>query len=138
MSENSSPRVRTLRSDITFAFALAIGLYLAWFVRDVLVLIYVSALFAVVLKPVLTGIMSIHIGKWQPGRGIAILVLMVTIGGLLTVFFMFAVPPVVSDLREFLVELPVKGPQMLDRLQHGAFPRRDTVHRLALLPGESG
>ena len=48
----SSGPVRTLRSDIVFAFVLALGCYVAWLLREVLVLLYVSALFAVVLSPV--------------------------------------------------------------------------------------
>jgi len=35
-----------------FAFTLAFACYLAWLVRDVLMLVYVSALFAVVLSPI--------------------------------------------------------------------------------------
>ena len=34
---------RSLRGDITFAFALALACYLAWLLRDVLLLLYVSA-----------------------------------------------------------------------------------------------
>jgi len=46
----SSTNPRNFRNDIVFAFALAIVCYFAWFVRDVLMLLYVSALFAVVLN----------------------------------------------------------------------------------------
>ena len=42
---------RTLRSDIVFTFALGIGLAVAWMLRKELALLYVSALFAVVLMP---------------------------------------------------------------------------------------
>jgi predicted PurR-regulated permease PerM len=116
MQELIEPR-QTPRSNILFTVALLIALYAAYLVRDVLFMVYVSALFAVVLKPILNGIMQIRIRRWQPGPGIAILVLMLTIGGLLTVFFMFAVPPVLTDLREFMVELPAKGPVLLGRVQ---------------------
>ncbi|HVW78658.1 MAG TPA: AI-2E family transporter [Alloacidobacterium sp.] len=130
MSENSSPRVRTLRSDITFAFALAIGLYLAWFVRDVLVLIYVSALFAVVLAPVLRGIMKLHIGNWKPGRGTAILILFLIVAVFVTLFAMFALPPVVRDIREFISELPTRGPQLLSRVRRIPMMQRVNIDAL--------
>ena len=39
------------RSDILFFFAVLLALWTAFKVRDVLMLIYVSALFAVVLSP---------------------------------------------------------------------------------------
>src|SRR5215470_4729000 len=93
-------RTRSLRNDIVFTFTLAIGLYLAWFARNVLILLYVSALFAVVLLPVVRGIMKLHIGKWQPNRGIAILILFLATTGFATLFFVFALPPVILDLRE--------------------------------------
>ena len=65
-------RARTLRSDIVFTFALGIGLAVAWHLRKELALLYVSALFAVVLMPVIRGVQMIKIGKWSPGRGSAI------------------------------------------------------------------
>lgn len=114
-------RTRSLRNDIVFAFALAIGLYLAWFIRNVLILLYVSALFAVVLLPVVRGIMKLHIGKWQPNRGIAILILFLAVAGFATLFFVFALPPVILDLREFINELPTRGPQLLARIRHIPF-----------------
>lgn len=105
-------------SDILFAFGVGIGLYLAWQVRRELVLIYVSALFAVVLMPVLGFIMKLHIGKWKPGRGAAILILVVSIAAAAGLFLDLALPPVIHDLREFLVEMPTRAPQLLDRMHH--------------------
>lgn len=121
---------RSLRNDIVFTFALAIGLYLAWFVRDVLVLLYVSALFAVVLTPVVNGIMKLHIGKWKPNRGTAILILFLAVGGFATLFFVFALPPVARDLREFLRELPTRGPELLSRVRRIPFLQRVDVTAL--------
>ena len=114
--EASAPRY-TMRTNIIFTFGVLVAIYLAWLTREVLFLLYVSALFAVVLMPVLGYIMRLRIGKWQPGRAIAILVLFVVAGGFLTLFIMFALPPVVRDMREFIQELPTKGPQLLSRLQ---------------------
>ena len=72
---------RTLRSDIVFAFALALACYLAWLIRDALVLLYVSALFAVVLTPVVRTTSRLHIGKWQPFKGSAIFFLLLALAG---------------------------------------------------------
>jgi predicted PurR-regulated permease PerM len=123
-------RPRSLRGDITFTFALGVGLYLAWLVRDVLMLLYVSALFAVVLMPVVRGIMKLKFGRWQPGRGMAILFLFIVAGASLALFFMFAIPPVASDLHEFVKEMPVRGPQILDRIHHLPFATRVNVSAL--------
>ncbi|MBV8631968.1 MAG: AI-2E family transporter [Silvibacterium sp.] len=109
-------RQRAVRGNILFAFGVALALYTAWHVRDVLEIIYVSALFAVVLMPVMRGIMRLQIGKWHPGRGMAIFILLLAISGGLTLFFVFALPPAIRDLRQFGAELPTKGPQLLARV----------------------
>ncbi len=116
-TETTSKPIRSTRTDITFAFALAIGLYLAWLVRDVLLIVYVSGLFAVVLLPVVNTIRRLKIGSWQPNRVVAILILFLTVAILAALFFSIAVPPVASDLSQFARELPVRGPQFLQRLQ---------------------
>jgi predicted PurR-regulated permease PerM len=119
-----------MRSDIVFVFALAIGLYLAWLVRDVLVLLYVSALFSVVLIPVMRGIMKLRIGKWQPGRSVAIMILFLIVGTFATLFAVFALPPVVRDIREFINELPTRGPQLLSRVRRIPLMQRVDVSAL--------
>jgi predicted PurR-regulated permease PerM len=114
-----SPRVRrqrAVRGNILFTFAVALALYVAWHVRDVLEIIYVSALFAVVLTPVMRGIMKLRIGKWHPGRGMAIFILLLAVSGGATLFFVFALPPVIRDLRQFVAELPTRGPQLIARI----------------------
>jgi predicted PurR-regulated permease PerM len=117
-------------SDILFAFAVAIALYLAWHVRRELVLIYVSALFAVVLMPVLGFIMRLHIGKWKPGRGSAIFILLVTIATAVTAFLDLALPPVIHDLHDFALEMPTRAPQLLDRMHRLPFLQHVNVDAL--------
>jgi predicted PurR-regulated permease PerM len=117
--EEARPRrPRSIRGDIAFAFALAIGLYLAWMVHDVLLIVYVSGLFAVVLMPVVNGIRRLRIGSWQPSRVVAILILFLIVAGLAALFFAFALPPVVRDMSQFVQELPIRGPQLLQRAQN--------------------
>jgi predicted PurR-regulated permease PerM len=121
---------RTLRSDILFTFALGIGLAIAYQLREELALLYVSALFAVVLMPVIRGVQRIKIGKWSPGRGSAIAIILVAVSGLITLFILFALPPVIRDAREFIKELPTRGPEMLSRLKHLPFASRLDVAAL--------
>ncbi len=123
-------RPRTLRSDILFTFALGIGLAIAYQLREELALLYVSALFAVVLMPVLRGVQRIKIGKWSPGRGSAIAIILAAVSGLITLFILFALPPVIRDGREFVKELPTRGPEMLSRLKHLPFASRLDVAAL--------
>lgn len=115
------------RGDILFAFGVLIVLYGAWLVRRELVIIYVSALFAVVLMPVLRGIMKLRIGKWNPGRGTAIVILLLGIAVAIALFFTFALPPVIHDLHEFGKEMPTRGPQLVARLRRLPFSQRVDV-----------
>jgi predicted PurR-regulated permease PerM len=94
------------RSDILFFFGVLLVLWTAYTVRDVLMLIYVSALFAVVVSPAIGGIQKLRVGRWHPGRGLAILflILMLVLAG--TLFMVFAFPPVYRDARQFAVDWP--------------------------------
>ncbi len=109
---------RNLRSSIVFAFAIALALYVAWLVRDVLVLLYVSGLLAVVLRPVVVSVALIRVGRWQPFRGWAVLVMLLALAGALTAFGFLALPPVIRDLQEFGREAPSRSPALIERLRH--------------------
>ncbi len=124
------PKEHSRRDDILFLLSLAFAIYLAWLLRDVLMLLYVSALFAVVLMPVIRGIMKIKIGSWQPGRGMAVLILFLVAGAALSIFFLFALPPVLRDLQEFVRELPTRGPQLLSRLRRLPLAERVDISAL--------
>ncbi len=114
----SSGNTRNLRSDIVFAFLLALGCYLAWLVRDVLMLMYVSALFAVVLTPVVSFTSALRIGRWQPFKGsIAIFALLLGVAVAFTVFGFLALPPVIRDLQSFGQETPTRLPAFLLQLK---------------------
>jgi len=100
-----------------FAFAVAFVCYLAWLLREVLLLLYVSALFAVVLQPMVNFIAGLRIGRFQPFRRTAILVLLLIVVGGIVVFGFLAVPPVVRDLQDFAKETPRRLPVLLDKLR---------------------
>ena len=114
-------RTRSARGNVVFAFAIALALATAYLMRQILSLLYVSALFAVVLSPVIRGITRIHVGKWHPGRGLAIFLLLLSLAAAATLFFSFALPPVLRDLQSLVAELPTRGPQLLDQLHRVPF-----------------
>lgn len=105
------------RGTVLFAFGVAIVLYFSYLLRDELVVIYVSGLFAVVLMPLVRGIMKLRIGRWRPSRGIAVLIMLVLTVGSLTTFLVFAMAPAVRDLREFIRELPARAPTFFSRIE---------------------
>jgi predicted PurR-regulated permease PerM len=105
------------RGEILFAFMLALACYLAWLVRDVLLLLYVSALFAVVLRPLVRATAQVHIGRWRPFKGGAIFFLLLAVAAAITAFGFLALPPVIGDLQEFGREMPSRVPGILDKLK---------------------
>lgn len=94
------------RSDILFFFGVLLALWIAYTVRDVLLLIYVSALFAVVLSPAIRLIQRVKIGGWRPGSGFAIIFLILGLVAAATLFMVFALPPIYRDARQFAADWP--------------------------------
>jgi predicted PurR-regulated permease PerM len=115
-SQTNAPA--TTRGNIIFFFLVLIALGLAWKLAKELEILYASALFAVVLTPVVNSICRISIRGWHPSRGIGLTVMILGVGLLLSLFFFFALPPVVRDLREFLNDLPQRIPQVVARIKH--------------------
>jgi predicted PurR-regulated permease PerM len=109
---------RTLRSDIVFTFALALACYLAWLIREVLVLLYVSALFGVVLTPLVRSTSGFRVGRFQPFKGTAIFLLLLIAAGALAAFGFLALPPVIRDLQGFAQEMPTRLPGLLEKLNN--------------------
>ena len=105
------------RGIILYAFGVALALYFAWLLHEVLLVIYVSALFAVVLMPLVRAVMRLHIGRWHPGRGMAVFLILVLTVGSLTVFFIYALAPAFADLRQFITQLPQRGPEVFSHLE---------------------
>jgi predicted PurR-regulated permease PerM len=127
------------RGDILFAFGLAAAGYLAWLARDVLVLLYISALFAVVFKPVVRATGHLHLGRWKPFHGKAILVLLLVAAGGVTAFGFLAIPPVLHDLEQLSQQAPAKVPELLGKLQKIPFADKlDTGAIIEKIQGSFG
>lgn len=92
-----------------------------WRLRSVLEIVYVSALFAVVLSPIVQQVMKVRIFGRQPSRAVAVLGLVILVFLLLTIFFIFAFPPVIHDLEHFASDLPVRLPIMAEKVRHLPF-----------------
>jgi predicted PurR-regulated permease PerM len=117
-SEERSKHASTVRGYILFAFAVALGLALAWRLRAVLELVYVSALFAVVLMPLVQNIMRLRIRKWSPSRPLAIVALVLSVFVALALLLVFALPPVMHDIQRFAADLPHRIPPVVARIKH--------------------
>jgi predicted PurR-regulated permease PerM len=96
----------------------AIALALAWRLREVLALIYVSALFAVVLMPVVQAIMDYELrGGRRISRALAIILLLACVFLVLGLFFVAGLPPVIRDIRQFASDLPARIPPIVSRIK---------------------
>lgn len=109
------------RSDILFTIGVLLVLAIAWAIRDVLLLVYVAALFAVILSPVISSMQRFHLGRWHPSRGIAVLAVLFGVAVSLTLLTLFLAPPIVSDLQSFSAELPNRIQGLYQRVQHLPF-----------------
>jgi predicted PurR-regulated permease PerM len=115
------------RSDIVFALALLLGLWVAWRARNVLMLIYVSVLFAVVMGPALEFVQRLRIRNWHPSRGLAMAILLVVGLAALVFFFAFALPPIFRDLQGLARDWPNKVGALMDKAQRLPFASRINV-----------
>jgi predicted PurR-regulated permease PerM len=122
----SAQSKQNVHGHILFFFAVALALYVAWLIRGMLALLYISALFAVVLSPIVRATSRIHIGRWKPFHGsTAILILLLAVAGAFAVFGFFALPPVINDLQSLTGELPARLPGILDKIR--AVPYADRI-----------
>jgi predicted PurR-regulated permease PerM len=114
MNQPAQNSAQSIRGNIIFAFALAFAIYVAWLLRSVLVLLYVSALFAVVLSPVVRATSRLRIGRWHPFHGAtAIFFLLLIVAAAFTAFGFLALPPVIRDLQALNGEMPTRIPALV-------------------------
>jgi predicted PurR-regulated permease PerM len=122
MNQPAPKSAPSIRGNIIFAFALAFAIYVVWLLRNALVLLYVSALFAVVLTPVVRATSRLRIGRWHPFHGAtAIFFLLLIVAGALTAFGFLALPPVIRDLQALNGEIPTRLPALLARFKQIPF-----------------
>lgn len=122
---------RAIRGYILFFFAVGILVGVLWILRGVLEIVYVSALFAVVLMPIVQQIMNLKIFGRQASRTVAVLGLVISVLLLLSVFFIVTLPPVIGDIHHFATDLPSRLPAMGDQLRRMPFADHIGMNSLA-------
>jgi predicted PurR-regulated permease PerM len=114
-----------VRNHMLFAVGLFLLLATAYKLRKELEIIYVSALFAVVLMPVIRRITNVSIRGWKPQRWMAILFLIFVGLTSATLFLLIGLPPVIDNVKTVLGDLPRRLPMLAQRLHH--IPLADKV-----------
>jgi predicted PurR-regulated permease PerM len=99
----------------------ALLLAFAWVVRHALMLIYIAAVFAVVLKPAVDRVHKRGIFGWKPDRGVALLLMILAVVLGFALLLTFAIPPLAADVREFAGRAPELFEQYRARWQNIAF-----------------
>ncbi|ADW68349.1 AI-2E family transporter [Granulicella tundricola] len=110
-------RKSAVRSNIVFFFAMILLFVLGYKLLKELEILYVAALFAVVLMPMVIWITERSIRSYKPSRPVAIILLLLSAVVFLGLFFTIAVPPVLTDLRNFLADLPARIPGAVAHLK---------------------
>ena len=88
---------------------LALTVFIAWAlweVRDALMLVYISALVAIGLSPVVNAIERKRLMRQRVPRWAAILVIYLAIIGAVVAVGVLVIPPIVTQARELAMELP--------------------------------
>src|SRR5919201_6113327 len=93
------------RAAIVLAFAIGLLLYVGWYLRHALLLIYSAAILAVLLTPFVTWVSRWRIGKFRMSKGVGVLLLAIILAGLIALFALVALPPIVRDARQMSHDL---------------------------------
>ena len=105
MTASDSPRALIRYAVITLAVAVFIC-WALWEVRDALMLVYISALVAIGLSPLVNAIERKRLMRQRVPRWAAILVIYLFIIGVIIGITILVVPPIVMQARELGMELP--------------------------------
>ena len=89
---------------------------MGYVVRGALLLVLASMVFATIFFPCIAWIQRRHIRRWSPGRGVAILLFLLTVVAGVVVVLALAGPPIARDAEQAARDLP----QNLESLQQKA------------------
>jgi predicted PurR-regulated permease PerM len=121
-----------VRGHILFTIGILLLLLLAWTLRKELMVLYVSALFAAVLMPVVERITQFQVRDRHPSRPVAILILLLGVALFLALFFTVGLPPVLHDLTQFTTELPNRIPAAVTKINRLPFAHHLGVDAIAV------
>ena len=125
-------RSRVAQGNILFFFGVMILLAAAWKMHSVLVIVYVSALFAVVLMPLVQMIQRIRIKSWSPSRPIAFFILLGAVILALGLFFAIALPPVINDAQHFAADVPSRTPDLVAKVKKFPLANKIGIDQIAI------
>jgi len=105
VTASDSPRALIRYAVVALAVAVFVS-WALWEVRDALMLVYISALAAIGLSPLVNAIERKRLMRQRVPRWAAILVIYLFIVGVIVGITILVVPPIVMQARELAMELP--------------------------------
>ena len=106
-------RDSAVRAALIFLFG-GLALYLCYVLRAQLLIIFAAAMFAVIFFPVVRWVQKLRIHHWSPGKGAAILILLLSACALLTLVGLFAIPKITTDFSG----LSSSAPQIVGNIRN--------------------
>jgi predicted PurR-regulated permease PerM len=98
--------MRLRSSDVFFSIALAALLAIAWYLRHVLLLIYVAALLAIVLTPVIDRLRRLRLGRVPLRRSNALAIILAAFLLIAVLGARLALPLLISEIRSLAANWP--------------------------------
>jgi predicted PurR-regulated permease PerM len=120
-----------VRGHILFTVCVLLLLALAYTLKKELLMLYVSALFAVVLMPAVNRITQLKIGNYHPSRVVAIVILILIVLIIVGIFITTGLPPVLRDLSNFSADLPERIPEITAKIRKLPFADKLNIDALA-------
>jgi predicted PurR-regulated permease PerM len=137
-ASSDSPRALIRYSLVGAALTVFIS-WALWEVRDALMLVYISALVAIGLSPVVNALERKRLMRQRVPRWAAILVIYLAIIGVIVSVAILVIPPIVMQARALGMELPRllhQGQQWL--INHGLLTREISAQEAVQTAGGSG
>lgn len=132
-----------IRKAVFLFFGVGLLFYLAWVLRDALLLIWVAVMIAVLFTPLINWICRLRIRNWHPSRGTSLVILLFIVVVVAGLFLWLAFPPILRDLHNATRELPARIGQLVNWL-HAHLPftekmtTQEVLHYVELAAGGAG
>ncbi len=98
--------MQQINKSILLAAVTAVALLAAYTVRNALLIIYISCIFAIVLSPAVNWVSRLRILWWQPSTGAAIALFVIAILIALGILLGFGLPQIIADIQQLFSLLP--------------------------------
>ncbi|HVA62548.1 MAG TPA: AI-2E family transporter [Terriglobales bacterium] len=105
------------RGLVIFTLAVLAGLALAWYLRALVLLVYASVLFAILVSPMVEWVERRRIGAWKPGRGLALAAVLVGGLGVIALVLLVVLPPLWAEGLSLVASWPQRSARALEALR---------------------